>query len=72
LGTAGAANGYYNHTVTVPGGIRAQIEIKKDSDNASGSLYRINIDMKRSSDGSDIVKLSDLKYFSNETGGTGG
>jgi type II secretory pathway pseudopilin PulG len=72
LGTASAANGYYSNTVGVPGGIKAQIEIKKDSDNASGSLYRMSIDMKRSSDGSDILKLSDLKYFSDETGGTGG
>jgi hypothetical protein len=72
LGADSGVNGYYKHAVAVSNDISAQIEIKKDSESVSGSLYIINIDMKRSSDGSDILKLSGLKYFSNETGVTGG
>ena len=67
-----ASGGSYTRTVTVPGGIRARIEIKEDTRYAAGSLYVIRVDMEQSSDGSELLTLSGFKYFSDETGETVG
>lgn len=45
-------------------GLTAHIEIQKDSENAGGELYKINVEMIRTSDGTEILSLSGLKYFS--------
>jgi type II secretory pathway pseudopilin PulG len=65
LGRANPSGGDYDNTVALSG-IKARIEIKKDSENALGGLYTISVDMIRSSDSADIYKLSGLKFFTVE------
>lgn len=72
LGGVKESGGYYKNTVCVADGMNAVIEIKKDSDNAAGSLYVMNVVMKNNKDGKDIYQLSGYKFFGSEAGEIGG
>lgn len=63
-GKAVPASDSYRENVIISNDMSAFIVISKDSENSGGSTYKITVDIKKSTDGSDIYKLSDYKYFS--------